>query len=346
MSSSGIPDGITRDDVLNAIEEFKSSVREHRFRNSTKYDLLSDGSRFPPKAILGIAARRVTGNVLTPDDFGGGEDTKCFRVLRELGFEIVPKLDAASLETSEWSDNELDAAVTAYLDMLSMELASNAYNKTEIRRFALAGALSGRSEPSFEYRMANISAVLSGMGRRWIEGYKPAKNVGTNVQRRIIESLRRLDALTPQDLEPDADPDKLFRKVRRARRVPPASPPRGNREPKTVTRNVVVYERDPQVIASVLDLSNGVCDLCDEPAPFKTSLNEPFLEVHHVVPLSEKGPDTTDNAVALCPNCHRECHYSRDTGAVQARLYVKISRLVRPIPRPDAPAQSGAPAGV
>jgi len=27
------------------------------------------------------------------------------------------------------------------------------------------------------------------------------------------------------------------------------------------------------------------------------------------VPLSEGGEDTLENAIALCPNCHRKMHY-------------------------------------
>jgi 5-methylcytosine-specific restriction protein A len=33
------------------------------------------------------------------------------------------------------------------------------------------------------------------------------------------------------------------------------------------------------------------------------------LEVHHKKQLSEGGEDTVENAIALCPNCHREAHY-------------------------------------
>jgi hypothetical protein len=29
-----------------------------------------------------------------------------------------------------------------------------------------------------------------------------------------------------------------------------------------------------------------------------------FVEVHHIIPESEKGPDTLENAAPLCPSCH------------------------------------------
>jgi hypothetical protein len=54
--------------------------------------LISNEKRYPPKAIIGLAARRTAGRVLTPYDFKGGEQSRCFRILRELGFTIESKL--------------------------------------------------------------------------------------------------------------------------------------------------------------------------------------------------------------------------------------------------------------
>jgi 5-methylcytosine-specific restriction protein A len=36
--------------------------------------------------------------------------------------------------------------------------------------------------------------------------------------------------------------------------------------------------------------------------------------------LSDGGRDTVDNAVALCPNCHRECHHGKDVAGLRASL--------------------------
>lgn len=72
------------------------------------------------------------------------------------------------------------------------------------------------------------------------------------------------------------------------------------------------YKRNPDVIVAVLDRANGICERCHKPAPFyRASDNTPYLEVHHVIPLSENGDDTVENAIALCPNCHREMHFGR-----------------------------------
>lgn len=35
------------------------------------------------------------------------------------------------------------------------------------------------------------------------------------------------------------------------------------------------------------------------------------LDIHHIVPLSENGPYTVDNLLALCPNCHAMHHRGR-----------------------------------
>lgn len=66
MPRTRIPDGITTADVNAAIQLFSSGAVEHGFHDSTTYDLLHDGRRYPPKAIVGIAARRIAGRIMRP----------------------------------------------------------------------------------------------------------------------------------------------------------------------------------------------------------------------------------------------------------------------------------------
>ena len=76
---------------------------------------------------------------------------------------------------------------------------------------------------------------------------------------------------------------------------------------------VLTYEfvRNPDVVAEVLYRATH-CGRCKSPAPFlRRSDGTPYLEVHHKKPLSENGEDTVANAIALCPNCHRELHHGR-----------------------------------
>lgn len=68
-----------------------------------------------------------------------------------------------------------------------------------------------------------------------------------------------------------------------------------------------VQTRDQFVAEFARKRTNGICQLCEQPAPFLVGTT-PFLEVHHITPLSENGSDTIANTVALCPNCHRRMH--------------------------------------
>jgi len=85
-----IPDGITREHVEAAIRDFDQG-KAHKFGESTGYDLFLNGNRYPPKAIVGLAAAYVLGEPLGPYDFKGGLESKCFNLLADLGFQIVPK---------------------------------------------------------------------------------------------------------------------------------------------------------------------------------------------------------------------------------------------------------------
>jgi 5-methylcytosine-specific restriction protein A len=70
------------------------------------------------------------------------------------------------------------------------------------------------------------------------------------------------------------------------------------------------YLRNPYVVVDVLARADGVCEGCHSKAPFLRSKDQsPYLEVHHIVQLAHGGEDTVENAMALCPNCHREKHY-------------------------------------
>lgn len=83
-----------------------------------------------------------------------------------------------------------------------------------------------------------------------------------------------------------------------------------DRIPEKIQTVSTGFKRNPDVVAFVLKRANGICELCNKPAPFKrASDNAPYLEVHHWKPLAEGGEDTIENAAALCPNCHKEAHF-------------------------------------
>lgn len=82
------------------------------------------------------------------------------------------------------------------------------------------------------------------------------------------------------------------------------------KKPKQKIVSTIVYERNSDVVAEVQYRAKGICEKCLKTAPFdRKSDGSPYLEVHHEVPLAKGGDDTVENAIALCPNCHREAHF-------------------------------------
>lgn len=104
--------------------------------------------------------------------------------------------------------------------------------------------------------------------------------------------------------------------------------PKGQSNPQRKTATVDTFVRDARVVRYVLDAADGNCEVCGSPSPFFKEDGEPFLEVHHVKRLADGGSDTAQNAIAACPNCHREFHHGANRDALRALVYSKVSRLV------------------
>jgi hypothetical protein len=152
-----------------------------------------------------------------------------------------------------------------------------------------------------------------------------------------LSSARLLDGLleplihvgTPLDLQSTTDPVELDRRVASLRARGNLPRPAGKTTPRHVRSDTIVYARDPAVKAWVLQQAEGRCELCGHIGPFQLPYGETFLEVHHVQPLADGGPDVVENAVAICPNCHRRLHLSADADEQREVLYGKVARLVR-----------------
>ena len=82
------------------------------------------------------------------------------------------------------------------------------------------------------------------------------------------------------------------------------------KKPEPFFCTTIAFRRNPDVVAEVLERAAGRCEQCGKPAPFKRAKDKtPYLEVHHCVTLASGGEDTVKNALAVCPNCHRQAHY-------------------------------------
>jgi len=243
-------------------------------------------------------------------------------------------LQESAQRPQAWSDTELSSSVQAYLLMLRLELAGERYSKADVNRQLRKGSLITRSQASVEFRMQNISAALYELKMPWITGYPPARNIGSAVKEKIIASLFEegidfLDAYIAT-----SHVETLHTRVSELRQHHLGRKPLGSPRPLTETRTVTTHVRDPAVKAWVLQLADGVCEGCRHKAPFIGQDGLPYLEVHHVMPLACHGSDTPSNAVALCPNCHRRCHYALDRDQFKLELYENIPRLILEVPEP------------
>jgi len=245
---------------------------------------------------------------------------------KSLEFSWQPYLGSDERSSNDasgdnWKKEELAASVKAYLEMQQRDRNHEPFKKRKY--YDDLAEKFGRSAKAFEYRMQNISYVLSLMGRDWLEGLKPAKNVGANVAAQIEELIAEFEghAITPVAAFEISVRDNVSKND--------LPQPQGSQTPKAFTSSVTQYQRDAQVKAWILKKAEGICECCDQEAPFTGPDGRPFLEVHHVRKLAEKGADSTENAVAVCPNCHRELHYGQNSKDLVETLYEKIPRLKR-----------------
>ncbi len=106
----------------------------------------------------------------------------------------------------------------------------------------------------------------------------------------------------------------------RKRALAAAAPATGKQASPVAT----VFVRSRDVRDYVLARANGICEACDEAAPFTTASGRPYLEAHHIRRLSDGGPDDPRHVGGICPNCHRRAHFSADCAAFNAALQLRV----------------------
>ena len=311
-------------------------------RRPTIYCTTRDAT--PPKAIVGIASEILTGEKFTPKHFKGGLQSKCFRILEENGFQIVEKpksrkqfiqSQGASCVNWQWSWSFINQEKRSIIfgewrerpDRLSHLIFSEdwefrngirnrGYNQSrehirliEEEEFKLFTFLMDAEEPSDS---SNEPVSIKGFEPRLIE--KNLKRDGKNwfAIQPTTSHLANLETPSQAGFSEPSD-----------------SMPSGNASPARTTSTSMGFERSSEVKGWVLKYSEGICEYCEKVAPFKTSSGDYFLEVHHVRALADGGSDKIENAVAVCPNCHRAFHHSSEKESMLDTLYKKVERLVR-----------------
>ncbi|WP_321322784.1 MrcB family domain-containing protein [Thiomicrorhabdus sp.] len=85
-----ISDSITKDDVLQAVDKIDS---ENLQGQSQKYEVVINGKHYPPPLVCQYADYFAKGEqgLLETNTFPVGQNTRCFKTLEGLGFDIVEK---------------------------------------------------------------------------------------------------------------------------------------------------------------------------------------------------------------------------------------------------------------
>lgn len=131
----------------------------------------------------------------------------------------------------------------------------------------------------------------------------------------IVFELRPIDAVAPADNDfapPDED-TPLVKLRERALEAARSTPRQGQ-------RLATVYERSKTICEYVFARANGICEHCEQPAPFTRSNGTPYLEAHHIRRLTDGGPDDPRTMIGVCPNCHRRAHSGDDRKAINERM--------------------------
>ncbi|HEV2149717.1 MAG TPA: HNH endonuclease [Longimicrobiaceae bacterium] len=332
-----LPDTITRADLLQAFAELDAGA-EHPFADSIGYDVLHEDRRYPPKAVVGLAATRCTGRTYRPADFTGGLASKCFRILETNGFRIVGKGDIERARRDQmWK--------TIGTPNGGRDLYPRHLQEVGVFRGARGVWYDGGRTKATDPEGVGVTVGLLHTGKVHPDEFTPTgiryHYPVTNSPGRDAAEIHATKAAGTLKLPVFVvttgqhahlrdvyrgwvrgwdDGDKVFWIDFSGE---PASAPGGDHpdevEPDTYTEGAVKtvrvnrYERDEKARQTCIDHYGARCGVCK--LDFKQRYGEVgdgFIHVHHLVPLAAVGGayevDPILDLRPVCPNCHAMLH--------------------------------------
>jgi len=340
-----LPDTITRDDLLAALAAFDGGAA-HRFADSTGYDLFFEGRRYPPKAVVGIAARAVTGVEYGPEDFGGGRGSKCFGILQRAGFEIVEKmLSGLWLFQGNPARYDIDDYVSRYRFLY--------WNVPRNRDAMRLGDRCGLWRSGTEAGVIAVGRIAELPCRK--DSVQHPECLGDDLWREDADSLSDFKVgIEIEEFRLDDEAGFLPRQaflenptLARSHiiRMPTGTVFRLDEEESAAFNDLWQSSTTPSDDSAVEGLrrlrqhyarercrglierkkqdfarrneGRVFCEVCrfDFGERYPESLGEGFIEVHHLAPLSthdEPRRTGMEDLLLVCANCHRMIHRTRD----------------------------------
>lgn len=192
---------------------------------------------------------------------------------------------------NEWTSEQLAAAVDGYRALQDAEAQGQKPNKTELYR-QLATAY-GRTPKAWEYRMQNISHVLEQLGLPWVQGLRPAKNVGAAVTGQLVKLL---GGSVPTAVSGPALTD-LKRERDRAEEGGAFSPDSVEDQRKRVYASIVRRQGQAKFRSALLEAYDGRCAMTGWGVV-------DVLEAAHIYPYLGKDTNVVPNGLLLRADVH------------------------------------------
>jgi hypothetical protein len=233
----------------------------------------------------------------------------------------------------DWSRDEIIAAISLYEELLGQPISKSAGSRVEQIAQQIGRVPTGLYNKLMNLRALDPRAPQQGLkgGSRldeatWNEFFSKSANTMdwaklNQEYRRLWGEADRVDPPSQTSLEAEEkrlagkSVDDLLALYRKRPK---------NLKPLRRSQSVAAYDRDPMVVTLRKKLASNRCEVdgCTSPV-FENDAGEPFVEVHHLVPLAQGGEDVLENTVALCPTHHRYLHIGKGrdelTKALQAR---------------------------
>jgi len=111
------------------------------------------------------------------------------------------------------------------------------------------------------------------------------------------EVIERMDKIETDSEAKSISDEELIKRIKKSDKII-----------RTTQVTTTAYVRNEYVSEFAKRKAKGICQLCENFAPFNDSKGKPYLESHHVIWLSRGGDDSVENVIALCPNCHAKIH--------------------------------------
>jgi 5-methylcytosine-specific restriction protein A len=335
-------------------------LKKYGFKYSRLYPIRYGGRTYDSKAIAGVAFGKQHGSPLKAGEFSGGLDT-VIPVLRKLGFSVGEASHPANvleigktyarkhlvenfggqLQSGIWTPKEFP--VVFIFSGVSGEEFGYKDGWTDDGIFAYTGegqegdmTFTSGNKAVRDHRQNGKDLFLfedlgKGKGVRF-EGlfecatFREAAGPDKNKRPRkiIVFDLVPVTSAAQQTSADDTPDTEVPIQDLRAAAYSAAKAPESNVKVSDSKRTW--YERSQKVRRYVLARAKGVCEACDQPAPFSRSDGTPYLEPHHTTRLADEGPDHPASVGAICPNCHRKIHSGAAGAEWNEKLKVKLTR--------------------